>query len=318
MKTKICTKCKVEKPIEAFYRRKSFKDGREYECKPCLLQRKQAWRNKQLLLFEIKEEPKAKTCNECKIEKPIEEFYKNKYKKDGRKTRCAACCNKYNENWGKPKPAYIRPKTKVCSKCKIEKPLEDFYPRKDRATSIGVTPQCRECWSKHRKWLWRNDQEYRERNDKRGKIYNATHKKEKSEYNKDYGEKNKVRRAKRVAARMKTDLNFKLRARLSVRVRSALKQQGTNKSKKTMELLGCTMDFFREYIASQFTNGMTWENYGRKGWNMDHIKPCASFDLTDIEQQKECFHYSNLQPLWETENIHKSSFYNGKFWRKNA
>jgi hypothetical protein len=51
---------------------------------------------------------------------------------------------------------------------------------------------------------------------------------------------------------------------------------------------------------------MTWENHGKFGWHIDHIIPCASFDLTDLEQQKKCFHYTNFQPLWWRENILKS------------
>lgn len=51
---------------------------------------------------------------------------------------------------------------------------------------------------------------------------------------------------------------------------------------------------------------MSWENYGIRGWHIDHIKPCASFDLSIIEEQKECFHYTNLQPLWWHENLAKS------------
>ena len=52
---------------------------------------------------------------------------------------------------------------------------------------------------------------------------------------------------------------------------------------------------------------MTWQNYG-DGWHIDHIHPCAAFDLTDPEQQKACFHWSNLQPLWAIDNFRKSSF----------
>ncbi len=76
-----------------------------------------------------------------------------------------------------------------------------------------------------------------------------------------------------------------------------------------MELIGCSSKELESYLETQFTEGMTWDNYGYYGWHIDHIKPCASFDLSDPEQQKLCFHYSNLQPLWAKENIKKSNKY---------
>lgn len=76
--------------------------------------------------------------------------------------------------------------------------------------------------------------------------------------------------------------------------------------KPTIELLGCEVDYFIKYMESLFTAGMTWDNYGKYGWHIDHIIPCASFDLTNPDQQKACFHYTNLQPLWEFDNLSKS------------
>jgi hypothetical protein len=71
-----------------------------------------------------------------------------------------------------------------------------------------------------------------------------------------------------------------------------------------MILIGCSMDELKIHLSSMFKEGMSWDNYGK--WHIDHIKPCASFNLSDPAQQKECFHYSNLQPLWAIENIKKS------------
>jgi hypothetical protein len=71
-------------------------------------------------------------------------------------------------------------------------------------------------------------------------------------------------------------------------------------------LLGCTVDEFKQYIQSKFKEGMAWNNYGYRGWHIDHIIPCAKFDLTNPKEQEKCFHYTNMQPLWAYENISKS------------
>ena len=70
-----------------------------------------------------------------------------------------------------------------------------------------------------------------------------------------------------------------------------------------MQLVGCSISELKEYIERQWLPGMTWENYTTNGWHVDHIKPVNTFDLTDIEQQKLCFHYTNLRPLWATDNL---------------
>tara|TARA_R100001163_G_scaffold42664_1_gene32235 strand:+ start:79 stop:777 length:699 start_codon:yes stop_codon:yes gene_type:complete len=89
------------------------------------------------------------------------------------------------------------------------------------------------------------------------------------------------------------------------RIRCAIRD--SIKSDRTMDLVGCTPNELKDHIESQFKDGMTFDNYGRGGWVIDHIKPIVSFDLSDPEQQRECFHYTNLQPLWEKENLTKGS-----------
>jgi len=77
------------------------------------------------------------------------------------------------------------------------------------------------------------------------------------------------------------------------------------KSLPTTKLLGCTIEHLRWHLEKQFIPGMTWKNHGQ--WHIDHIKPCASFDLTKSAQQRKCFHYTNLQPLWALDNIRKGA-----------
>jgi hypothetical protein len=94
---------------------------------------------------------------------------------------------------------------------------------------------------------------------------------------------------------------------LRVRVLSAMKSSGVKKAFKTMELLGCSVPELKAHLEKQFKPGMNWSNHTKDGWHIDHILPCASFDLTDPEQQKRCFNYTNLQPLWAKDNQSKSS-----------
>lgn len=114
----------------------------------------------------------------------------------------------------------------------------------------------------------------------------------------------------KVAASVRKRLSINPLARITKRLRDRLyqkvKRAGANKAAPTMELLGCGMDEFKAYLAEKFQVGMTWDNHGRFGWHIDHIKPCSSFDLTDPEQQRACFHYTNLQPLWWSDNLSKS------------
>lgn len=108
-----------------------------------------------------------------------------------------------------------------------------------------------------------------------------------------------------MAERAGNDIDFKLRGVLRARVRAAIVNNGGQKSHKTTKLVGCSVPKLRQHLEAQFTDGMTWDNHGE--WHIDHIKPCASFDLTDEHQQLECFHYTNLQPLWARDNLSKGA-----------
>lgn len=124
---------------------------------------------------------------------------------------------------------------------------------------------------------------------------------------KEYAQENKAGLAEYQRGRCRTDPEFRLKKNLRCRLWHALKGQGATKDSTTMKLTGCSVDALTSHLESQFTEGMTWENYGE--WHVDHIRPCASFDLTIDKEQKICFNYSNLQPLWAKDNLSKSDKY---------
>ena len=114
---------------------------------------------------------------------------------------------------------------------------------------------------------------------------------------------NREKLAARNRERYKSDIPHRLRVICRNRIYGALK---TEKSIKTIELVGCTGQELKKYLESKFKPGMNWENQGT-AWHVDHILPCASFDLSKESHQKRCFHYTNLQPLWGIENLRKNS-----------
>jgi hypothetical protein len=117
-------------------------------------------------------------------------------------------------------------------------------------------------------------------------------------------EKDRIKRNEYMR-KYRTDNKKNICSNLRTRIWCVLTRSKTKKSKSLECLIGCTIPFLIEYIESKFTKDMSWDNYGYYGWHIDHIIPCSSFDVADIEQQKKCFHYTNLQPLWAFENLSK-------------
>ena len=101
--------------------------------------------------------------------------------------------------------------------------------------------------------------------------------------------------------KLHTNSEFRMIHNLRNRLNKVL--GGNPKLETTMKLVGCSIEQLKKHLEKRFTKGMTWQNYGQ--WHIDHIKPCADFDLSKLSEQKKCFHYKNLQPLWALDNIKK-------------
>jgi len=142
------------------------------------------------------------------------------------------------------------------------------------------------------------------RKDKRHK-YNIDNQDEISKYNKLYYNKNKDIFQNNYKKYLNTNPQFKIIHNTRIRINKALKNN--YKKSSSIELLGCDLNFYKQYLESQFKSDMSWENYG-KLWDIDHIKPCASFDLSLKEEQEKCFHYSNTQPLYKIDNLRKNKY----------
>lgn len=124
-----------------------------------------------------------------------------------------------------------------------------------------------------------------------------------------WGQANKVYRNGYQNARRQEPV-IALTHRLRNRLAKAVQAAGAGKAGKTLDLVGCSVEFLHAHITSQFVDGMSWET--RKLWHVDHIRPLSSYDLTDPAQQAESMHWTNLRPMWGSDNIAKSSWHEGK------
>ena len=108
----------------------------------------------------------------------------------------------------------------------------------------------------------------------------------------------------RAKQRRLEDINYKMACNLRHRVNMAL--NSNRKRGSAINDLGCTLSELKIHLEELFQPGMTWSNWSPKGWHIDHVKPLASFDLSDREQFLQASHYTNLQPLWAEDNYIKS------------
>ena len=98
-----------------------------------------------------------------------------------------------------------------------------------------------------------------------------------------------------------------MRRRINTSINYAKKN--IHKADKSINLLGCSFNELKIYIESLFTENMSWDKVLTSEIHLDHIRPCSSFDLSNEEEQRQCFHYTNLQPLWAIDNLKKGDNY---------
>ncbi len=193
-----------------------------------------------------------------------------------------------------------------CSTCQADKPatLEFFYAKKRGL--FGLSPDCKKCCSKKAA-----ARAARRRATAEGKAARNAYERS---HRKTLGGKEAERRRHNTASYLawakdryevrKKIPSVRLRWNLRSRLNTAIKHGW--KAGSAVRDLGCTIPELKAYLEAQFRPGMSWDNWARDGWHIDHRKPLAKFDLSDPEQLRQACHYTNLQPLWASENISKS------------
>lgn len=225
-------------------------------------------------------------------------------------------------------------KTKICSKCKIEKFTDEFT--KHPTTKDGLQCRCKSCRKIDKQEYYKSNKnkiaiklkKYREGNKEKlieyARNYYRDNKVKLLEDKKKYYKKNSIiiykkllnynQKNKEKVNSYKNEYNkkkkkscnlYRLKILMRDRVNKFFKYSSLNKSSQTFDMIGCLPIELKEHLEKQFKEGMSWDNYGIYGWHIDHIIPLSSAK-TEEELIRLC-HHTNLQPLWAKDNLSKGS-----------
>lgn len=278
----------------------------------------------------------TKNCTKCGLEKAKADFFKKSGAKDGLQSRCKACSRKYvlenkdairergrvwreankellrrqhKEKYERNKEAILARTTAYCRDNK------EYYKEKNRVRYQDKREEIRERhnsdYVKNRERVLKRQKARREANPElfreRAKRYREKNVELFNTRSREYYSNNKESVIKRTmaykVARYSSDPVYALGVNIKSRVNEAIKAVNGRKSKRSNKYVGCTWAELAHHIERQFLNGMTWENKG--DWHIDHIIPLAS--AKTIEDLEPLLHFTNLRPLWATDNHQKSS-----------
>jgi hypothetical protein len=220
----------------------------------------------------------TKICCRCNLDKELTNFGKNKRSKDGFRYECNDCRILESEKYRKENSEKIINIRKKYYNLNKEKSLN--------RTKLWVSSNPEKFNETRKKWKLNNKEKYN--------SYMKTWRSENREFINTY-----------VKTRKLSNPLFKITENCRGRLREILLVSSINKKTKTFDIIGCSPEFLKNHLENQFTDGMSWDNYGYYGWHIDHIIPLSSANTED-EIYKLC-HYTNLQPLWAKDNLVKGT-----------
>ena len=229
-----------------------------------------------------------KICSICKISKSIIEFNKG-ITRDGLYSYCKSCHKKYNYK----NREHIKSQTKSYR----EKHSQEIKNHK----KVYYLNNKEKILDKTKKYA----QEHKKQQNLSKMNWNLKNPEKRKQASKKYYQTHKKERNLQRKSRRNADIGYKILNNLRRSLTRAIKDN--LKTNNTKNLIGCSIEQLKQHLKSKFQVGMNWNNYNYYGWHIDHIRPCASFDLSKESEQRKCFHYTNLQPLWANDNFSKGS-----------
>lgn len=235
----------------------------------------------------------TKICTKCGEEKPLSQFNKDKHHFDGFTSSCKKCRSEYAKEyhkqnaekriasyraWASNNKEYVKSKTREYYEAHIDQIKE--YDRKRYSENID----------KHRENSRKYRMEHLEERLKKGREHYAQNKKYYSDWQSN---------------KRKSDPTYRLNHNISNHIRISL--QGNKAGRSWEKLVGYTLSQLKTHLEKQFTEGMSWDNYGQ--WHIDHIIPKTAFNYSTAEciDFKRCWSLKNLRPLWSLDNFSKSN-----------
>jgi len=321
----VCTKCGEEKSGNDFNKAKRYEDGLQFWCRACMKANREANKEKSLArvlaLQEKNKGMKTKMCPKCKEEKPIDAFNKCRSKKDGLNSHCTAC-KKAHDATTKDQRAAQKKIYNEKNKKQIAAHKKAYYEANKEFHQRRYKEYRKKNGEKLNKQRRERYAENGEHERKTMKAYHLANRDEQLEKRKEYYQENrerlvadkkkwmadpenrkKIRDAKR--HKYNTDPDYRMKRTMSNMVRKVLQNKGVRKSKASQKYFGCTPEFLREHLESQFTPEMNWENAG-KVWHIDHIFPVAATNAKDPVEMSVINNWKNLQPMIGKENLIKN------------
>lgn len=245
-----------------------------------------------------------KCCIKCGLTKPEDDF-PWRSPNGVRRNQCRTCDNAYKRNYygvlNKDKTARTARAYRLKNREQFRESSRRYYQThkeqvlaKNRRNASANLERNRE---RIKKYYWKN----RDLIGKQKRARYAARIEHNRKYARDWYKSNYVQ----ILSRKRANPHYRIKTNIASRIAAALVRQSGMKAGRTVELIGCSMPDLRLYLESRFGDNMTWQNYGTY-WHIDHIIPCALFDLTKPSHQRRCFHFSNMQPMEAAENIRKS------------
>ncbi len=284
-----CSVCLKRKSDDEYYKRSK-------RCKPCYKEIK-----RKIYLSNNPQPPEGyKVCTVCEETKEIQKFRKHHKK-------CKECTKVERSEYIKNNREKVLETYKNYNEKNREKINEKARERNKRPEDIE---RRKEYYEKNKEKINKSSLEWGRKNkDKVNKArqeYRDNNREKVNEIARRGAKKNRPKIREYRRKKYQTDPEYRLQVNLRGRF-SVRNLQGGKKSDKTMNIIGCSIKELMDHLELQFEDGMTWDNYRFEVWHVDHKVPLIFFDLTKPKEQRMCFNYRNLQPLWSKKNLSKNA-----------